>query len=419
MDILAMIKLTISTVAYNIIMPGNNTAYIILLLITYTQYRRIAALEETVYGKLKTSLKNIMARSILSGLIAGVAVSIPMTLMGISFSQNVGIMYLIPISILLMFIEPRFLCFSYSGGLLSIISLIFGFKWINVTEVMLLVAILHLLESVLIYIDGHKDAIAVLCRRKDGSLVGGYTMQHFWPIPIALIIFMGYGPASGEVISTPNWWPLVRPYINPSLINKAIFTAMPVCAILGYSEFTSSYTPEEKCKNSAYKLGIFSIALLLLSIISSYIYAFKFVAAIFAPAAHEFLIQHQKKLEAERKPIFCPASDGVKVLDTIPKSPAEQMKIRPGDTILSINNKPMLDENNLDEFFKEFVTYIWVEIRDRDGKVRTEEFKNFQDGIDELGIISVPRDIDGLPTVKEQDSFLKGFLKKHFKRRLH
>lgn len=415
MDILAMIKLCISTVAYNVLMPGNNTSYFILIMIVYSQYRKTAALQEAVYGRVKTPLKNLMASSILSGLVTGIAVSIPMTLIGISFNQNMGIIYLIPLSILLMLIEPRFLCFSYSGGLLSIISIIFGLKWIDVTGIMVLVAILHLLEAVLIYIDGSRGAVPVFYRRKDGNVVGGYTMQHFWPIPLALIIFMGYGPVSGEVIHTPQWWPLLRPYIDPTLIEQAVFTAMPVCAVLGYSEFTSSYLPEEKCKNSSLKLGLFSIILLVLSVISSYIYIFKIIAAVFAPAAHEYLIQHQKRLEYSRESIFSPASDGIKVLDTIPDGPAESMNIKPGDTILSVNNIAVMDENALEEFFKEYKSYIWVEIRDRNGRVRTEEFRDYQHGIDSLGILSVPREIEGLLTIREKDSFIKRLFKRFSK----
>lgn len=412
MDILAMLKICIGAVGSAVLMPGANFGFILFLFIVFMQYRKNLRMQEIIYGKAKTGLNNLVATSVLAGIAAGILISIPMTLVGVSFSQDMGIQYLVPISLMLMLVEPRFLCFSYSGGILALVSLLFGINKIDVTGIMVLVAILHLLESILIYFDGHRGALPVFLEREDGEVVGGFTMQRFWPIPLAIILFVGYGGVVGDVVSTPDWWPIIRPHIEPGRLQEALFTASPIAAVLGYGEFTSSYMPGEKCKNSAYKLAVFSLILLLLSILSSNMYAFKFIAALFAPIGHEMLIQYEKRLEKNKKPIFSPSSKGLRVLDTLPDGPGESMGIQPGDIIMSINGRLLMNEEELEQFFKDYITYIWVDVEDRYGKVRTLEYKDYQNGIDSLDILIVPQSKEGLVTVRGRESFIKSLFKR-------
>ncbi|HBM79930.1 MAG TPA: PDZ domain-containing protein [Clostridiaceae bacterium] len=408
MDILAMINLCIRTVSAAVLSPGANFIYVVFIIIIFTQYKKVVRLQEYIYNKPKTPTSNLVLTSILSGLVAGIVISIPMTLMGITFSQDMGIQYLILISLILMFIEPRFICFSYSGGILSIAGLLFNIKGIDVTGIMILVGMLHLLEAVLIYIDGYRGAVPVFLQREDGKVVGGFTMQRFWPIPIALVMFVGFSSAkSGASISTPDWWPVIKPFMDPSNIKNALFQAFPVSAILGYSEFTSSCLPREKCRKSAIRLMIFSVMLLSIAISSSYVYALKYVAALFAPFAHEYLIEHERKSERNKGSIFSAPPLGIRVLDTIPGGPAEMMGIKSGDTILSINNRTIVTEEGMNCFFNDFVTFIWVDVKGIDGRIRTLEYKDYKNGIDGLGILTVPKSTDGLVTIREQKSFVK------------
>lgn len=406
MDILAMIKICIQAIASAIILPGTNMGFVLFLFIAYIQYKKSARLQEAVYGKVRVSIWSLVINSVLFGIIAGIIISIPMTLLGITFSTDMGIQYLILLSVLLMFIEPRFLCFSYSGGIISLVSLIFGLKGIDVTGIMVLVGLLHLLESLLIFTDGYRGAIPVKMEREDGSTVGGFMLQRFWPIPIAITVFEGFASASSG-IATPSWWPLLSPYIDPSRVKEAMFMVMPLAAILGYSDFTSSHLPEAKSRESSFRLALFSLVLIALSIISSRVYIFKYIAAIFAPVAHELLIMYERKLEIAGKQLFAPVDRGIKVLDTIPEGPAEKMGVKPGDTVMSINNWPVNNENDVQNFFKEYINYIWVEILDIKGKTRTCEYRDYRDGIENLGILAAGYDDGNMVVLRERKSILK------------
>lgn len=410
MDILGIIQLCITAITNAILMPYENIGFIVFIFIIYSQYKRTVSLQEYIYGKPKTNMGNLLATSVLSGLIAGTIISIMMALVGVSFNQTLGVEYMMLLSLILMAVEPRFICFSYSGGILSLVCLIFGWSFIDVTGVLLLVAILHLLEAALIYIDGHRGAVPVFFQREDGSITGGFTMQRLWPIPLALVLFYGYGQSQGGV-PTPDWWPAILPSgVNPNMLKDALFSLSSLCAILGYSDFTSSYLPREKCRSSSLKLVFFSVSLFILAMLSSHIYIFKFIAAVFAPLAHEALIEGEKRLEKKRKPLFEPVDNGIRVLDTLPGGPADRMGIKSGDTVVSINNSAVNNSIELADFFKGYITYIWVDILDRHGLKKTYEYRDYKEGVDTLGILAVPDNTEGLTVVRERKSLLKRLL---------
>ena len=97
------------------------------------------------------------------------------------------------------------------GGLLALVSLLFGFPEISVPQIMALVAILHMVESFLIFSSGHLGAVPAYIKGQGGRITGGFTLQKFWPIPlVALVVMAGGGVVEGG-IEMPGWWPLIKP----------------------------------------------------------------------------------------------------------------------------------------------------------------------------------------------------------------
>ncbi len=119
--------------------------------------------------------------------------SIVMVAVGVTL-DNTGILYVWMIAIVLMLINPRYMCFSYAGGLLALASLAFGFPRIDVPALMAIVAILHLVESVLIFLNGCKHSIPVFMEDKTHGVVGAFNLVRFWPILIIMTAIMGKFP---------------------------------------------------------------------------------------------------------------------------------------------------------------------------------------------------------------------------------
>ena len=49
------------------------------------------------------------------------------------------------------------------------------------------------------YINGHRGAVPIFLEKWDGSVTDGFSMQCFWLIPLALVLFAGYGSTAGGV----------------------------------------------------------------------------------------------------------------------------------------------------------------------------------------------------------------------------
>ena len=373
-----------------------NQIFLVLIFVVFLLYKKSSDIEFAML-KSRLSLKDKMSSSLFNGFIGGLFGSFLVVLLGITietytpYNQGVfasGITYIWIIAILLAMINVRYLCFSYAGGLVALTSLVFGFPNVNVPGLMALVGILHLIESFLIWIDGHSFSVPIFVKKSSGKIIGGYIMNRMWPIPLVLTALafplgLGISSISGEIM--PGWWPLLT---QQQAFSYVMFF-VPV--VLGYGDIALTQAPEQRCRKSAYRLAAYSLILIILSIIAARLQIFAFIAALFAPIAHEVLIIWGKREEEEGKPLFDGSGDGICVLYVRENSLGREMHLEPGDRILGINNNAMYSENQLEEFLATYPTYIWLEVRKPDGSIKTLEWQNYREGIKSLGILIVPR----------------------------
>ncbi|MGB9803735.1 PDZ domain-containing protein [Desulfofundulus sp.] len=311
----------------------------VVVLLVALQYRRMAAARREFFG---LPVTNGVWRDTLAatgyGFLGGFLGSFLMVLIGLSLSGS-GLVYLWPVAILLMLINARFLCFAYAGGVLSLSNLLFGFPEIHIAQVLALVAVLHLVESALILTSGHLGAVPVYFKSPGGRVIGGFTLQRFWPIPIVALAVLGPAVVQ-QGVAMPEWWPLLKPGVSGDAANL-VYTLIPVVAGLGYGDLAISRTPGEKSRLSALFLGVYSLCLLLLAVLCQYVRILAFVAAVFSPLGHEMVIYIGKKMEFRGRPLFVPPSRGVGVLDVVPDSTAWRAGIRSGDVVLFLNQHPV------------------------------------------------------------------------------
>lgn len=393
-----------------------NPLFWVVLFLVYSQYKRSCGLEEKMLGRLRYSVWDRLASSTLTGLAGGLIGSIVMVVVGVTL-DNTGILYVWVIAIMLMMFNPRYMCFSYAGGIVSLASLMFGFPKIDVSALMAIVAILHLVESVLIYFNGYKHSIPVYMEDKRYGVIGGFNLVRFWPIPIIIMTAISGQVVPGETIPMPDWWPLLKAMGLEGSAENIIYLMLPVVAALGYSDIAITETPEYKSRSSAVKLLCYSIVLLAISVASSYQKPLQWVAAILGPGLHELLIIISKKMQKRGNPLYVPSDRGIRILDVLPESPAEKMGITRGDIIYRINDKDVNKEENIEEILSYYPTYMWVDAIALDGERRTYEYSQYPVGVGRLGVMVVPRDGNVPVAAVEALSPIKRLLKKFKKRR--
>lgn len=342
---------------YNIFYTFKSPFFWIVIGIIFFQYKKIGEMEKRILGKYKrTPLYNVLASTVF-GLIGGILGSIIFVYLGTVINQE-DFYFILPLAILLSMINPKLICFSYAGGIISLLSLIFGYPNINVSGIMVVVGVLHLVESFLILVDGTMGKVPIFMERQ-GEIIGGFTMNRFWPVPFTI-------------------------FINGSQIYPAT-----VIAILGYGDFALTNYPENKSKETAGMLSLFSIILIFLAQLSIRYYTFKYIAAIFAPLGHELVIMIGREREKKGNYIFAPTDHGLKILDTLPNSIGERMGLNPGDIILSINGNRIYTKRDIQDILYFRPKFIWVDIFDRKKGLTNKEYKDYQNGISSLGVIVV------------------------------
>lgn len=315
--------------------------YLMLLaalgLIIHSQYRRVYLMQQRLFGLNRGVPWRETLVSLGYGLLGGIVASVLFVMLGITLSTT-GVFFVWVTALLLMLVNPRFLCFAYAGSIVSLAHLITGYPEISVTSIMGLVAVLHLVEALLIFLNGHRNPMPIYTQDSEGKVVGGFSLQRFWPLPfIAVLAIVESSPALESAITMPDWWPLLKPDLLVPAGLALVYRLSPVFAGLGYSDLAISSLPETKAAHSARNLFLYSIALLGLTVLADRHPGLELIPVLFAPLGHELVIRLGQQREKKRASVFT-YSDGVMVLDTYPNSPAARMGLSTGDVILKIND---------------------------------------------------------------------------------
>lgn len=375
------IKLVLST----FLQAFTNIFFIFLVILVYSNIKRGTLFEETWLGFPRYRASDQLLERLLYGMISGLLASFLIVILGITIDYR-AILIIWPIAIVLMLFNQRYLCFSYGAGIISLTSLIFGWPDIDVSAIIALVGILHLMESILIYFDGYKSSIPVYMEHSRFNPIGAYLMQKMWPIPLVVLVIPDTAAQlSGGGVNMPSWWPIFQPEGVGGML-----AILPIVAILGYGDVAITQVPKDRAKHSGLILGLYSVIVLTLAVISSRIYWVKYLAAISMPVLHELIIIRGKRVQTEGVPMFNVPWKGVRILDVFPDGMGENMGLKRGDILLSINGKSVNSIKGIEEVLAESPSFVWLDVK-RDSEVIILEGQDFQEGISELEVMFVPR----------------------------
>ena len=310
--------------------------WVVMAIVAY-QYRQMQRNQLAMFGVTGTPLGRQVMWAIFYGVVGGVLGSVVLTLVGVNIDR-MGFQYIWPLAIMLALINMRFLCFAYAGGLVAISNALFGWPNVDVPQVLALVAALHVTESVLIAISRRYGATPVIIKQGE-RLVGGFNLQNFWPLPLVVLgtVAMQSGALPEGVFHTPDWWPLLPLGIDPPVGSEWVYVMMPVVAALGYSDVAISSTPEQRRRQSAISLALYSLSLLAMALLAVKFAWLKLPAALLSPLGHEYLVRRDSRTELAGAPRYVPPAQGVMVLDAIDGGIAQQMGLKTGDILLEVD----------------------------------------------------------------------------------
>ena len=405
---------TLQSIAYIIIEPPLTGILIILGIIFFFKNRKLSFMQSMIVGEKMDGALELTLSQIVMGLVGGIVASIILAYTGIIFTGNSGIEILLLIAIVLMFIKPRFICFSYSGALLGLASIVVNtfnitssdgtpILKINILMLMSFIGILHIVEAILVSIDGSKGSIPVFSKR-DNVIIGGYALKRNWILPMAIFIAYSMASYSGgrDIVATPDWWPLIRDASTGDILKNMVLATFPFFGVIGYGTVTFSYKKEQKARLSGMYILAFGIILTAVAQLARFGIVGELIVVIFAPIAHEAMLKIQSQLDAGKEPIFVSDEKGISVLELVKYSHAYDLGFRVGDKILAIDGESIETEME-----------VYVALRQLNRKMNVTSLSGEQKEIitkkgesERNGILLVPRMINVEKTVKfEEKSF--------------
>lgn len=375
------------------------------VIIIILQYRRQIAFERKLFSSRIHSLPIEVFRSLGFGLVGGIIASILMILLGVVLDlQYLWIIWLIT-TILLLF-NVRFLCLSYSIGIVGFVAgfmqlfeadlmlkvINLNYDWLKDLIVMLLnidiptliviVAVLHFVEAILVKFQSAEQATPIFVESKRGRLIGGFQIHSYWLLP--LFIFVPTGNLDQDVLFTLSWWSLFS--------NQALLTIVPIPAMIGYADFTTVYSPKEKTRKSFKYLLIYSLILLVFAFTASKLQEFQIIAAIFSAFGHEVIMILGNRKEVKLPAKYVHPKEGLKVLAIIPGSLADIMNIQSGEIIKKVNGIPVTNKEELYDALQKQSAFVKLEVINLDGEIKFAQHSIYTGEHHQLGIILSPDD---------------------------
>lgn len=334
-------------------------------------------------------------RTFVGGLAAGAGVSLVIAFLGISLTRE-AIVCIWVVTLVLLLLRVRYFCFAYTIGLLGVLQFIVNFfpKWqpesfmgtlvgtvreLDIPALLALVAVLHMAEAILVKRQGASFAMPLFVESKRGKLVGGYQMQAFWALPLFLLI-----PAqtAGNILP---WTPLLG---GDGWSGGFSLLVLPV--VIGFGEMTQSLLPHQKASITFKRLLLYGVVLLALSLLSAWWSPLMIVAALASFLMHEGLVWFSRLEEQQRNAMFVHPSKGLRVLSIVPNSPAEELGIVPGETLLKVNGIILHSKEQLHSTLRMNPAFCKLEVQNLAGESKYLQRPIYAGDHHQLGVILAP-----------------------------
>lgn len=398
-----LIFYTLRSISSAMISPPLTLILVALLIIFYIKNKKLTSMQRIIIGGDINSALELTLSQFVLGTVGGIIASIILVQLGIRFNYECGIQYLFFISILLMFIKPKYICFSYSAGILGLISIVYKILSnalpnissvlrleIDILYLLMFVGILHVVEGILVMLDGHRGALPVFSEYEN-KIIGGYALKRYWPVPISMIfIILGTRiPNSIEMgMDMPSYWAIFNESSLPIIGSLVI---MPLYAVLGYSSITFTKSKREKSLSSGISILLYGIFVIAVAQVSRIGVLGEIVAVVLTPASHELMLKIQKKSENNSNLKFVSNEEGLVILDISNESQMNQYGVEIGDKIVSVNGEDINSEKDIYEILKKNFYRINIKVKKINGE--EHDFNHVHDKTKRLGILLVPKKV--------------------------
>jgi hypothetical protein len=372
-----------------------NPFYYVGILVVALQFRRQILLERKLFSVKLHSLVSGTWRAVLWGFVGGLGASVLMAFIGATL-QPEAVLLVWGISLVLAFFRVRYLCLAYSVGVIGILQTVVALipelqqidlsAWLTKTllsidmpALLALVAVLHLVEAVLVRMQGERTASPMFYESKRGKIVGGYHLQGFWPVTLFLVV-----PLQGTGYELP-WQPLLGAELWQHGWTIAGFPVM-----LGFAERTVTRLPRDKVRWSSSLLILYALLVMLAALAAHWMNMLMVAASLVCILFHEGMVLLSRNDEANRSPLFVHNRKGLMILAVIPDSAAEQLGLKTGEVIHKVNGFPVSNKHDLHFAMRQNPAFCKMEVFNIEGESKFVQRALYSGEHHLLGIVLAP-----------------------------
>jgi len=410
--IMELLKYTLQQVSYAIVEPSYALILIMMAVVFYMKNKKTTVMERLIMGKNSSTAFELTVSQIVMGILGGVVASLILTFLGITFYETSNIFLIFILSVALMFFSPKLVCLSYSGAILGLLSILLYFISLimenpsldvlkmDITNLLVLVAVMHIVEGLLVIFDGKRGAIPVFGSR-DKKIIGGFAYRRQWILPMIILLMVQATSANtvmGGSVNTPEWWPIINHNKNVLIFATMVIGALPIFAGVNYATITFTKSKKNKPIFSGLLILGYGTVLILLSFLGDINKILDVIILTLMPVLHEYMLYIDRLAEKKGKIKYVSNEEGVCVLDVAHNSIAKNMGVKMGDLILEINNIKLYKDEIIFNMLERLPDNINMKVRRENGTMEELECR-VQNNKEKLGIVIVPREVPKQATV--------------------
>lgn len=390
---------SLTSVAKAVIEPLHLVMLLVFGIIFYFKNVKIVSIQKMTLGEgLNTPLELTLSQIVL-GILAGAIGSIILSVLGVTFSENSGIEFIFMISILSLFYKKKYISYAYSAAILGAIGIALKFISnitdmklflnIDILSLMTFVGVIYILEGILIIFDGSRGAIPVFTK-KDDKIVGGFSFNRYWPIPVAILMVFNNSIAGEDSIysNITSWWPIINNKSIVPLLATVMIASIPLYGIMGYSNVTFTQEKKTKSLRCGIAILIYGISVSLVGQLAGINILGQIIAIIYELLAFEVIMRYEYRIEKKGQSLYVSDDEGIMVLEVTPNSPAYEVGIKRGDKIIEINGQNIKSEGDIFKAARESILKIPIKVKNNSGQVLEYVV---QPRNKRLGILLVPK----------------------------
>lgn len=245
------------------------------------------------------------------------------------------------------------------------------YQWVAFTTLM---GLLLLFEAVILLKVGQDQTFPEIMKSKRGKWVGQHRIKKIALLPFGTLI-----PA-GLITPFAEWWPVIE-------FGENTYGILFFPIIIGFEHVIRGSLPVKSAKAFSQSLFILGFLVIGFSISGYFMGVFTIVSVVVALIGREWLSYRWKLKDQDRGILFSPNSQGLKILAIIPGSPAEDLGLLIGETIVKVNGEKIEEQSEFYQALQMNSAFCKLDIIDERGELRFAQRALYQGDHHELGII--------------------------------